>query len=141
MTWDRRSFPDSFKNLNEYVRDKAIDIANTMVDEGYDESEAIPIAISQAKLWYEDASPFDKSQITDKDLKESSSSQGPSGARLTNSDVVVSYDDDKEMWQVKSQGARQVDSYHDYKADAVDRAEEIAQNRGTQVIQKIKDES
>ncbi len=31
--------------------EKAIEIANAMVDEGYEEGRAIPIATSQAKEW------------------------------------------------------------------------------------------
>jgi len=37
------------ENLNDVTKKKAIDIANSMVGEGYDEGRAIPIAIDQAK--------------------------------------------------------------------------------------------
>lgn len=53
MPWNMKDYPSSLKNLNEDVRKKAIDIANAMVDEGYNESRAIPIATQQAKSWYE----------------------------------------------------------------------------------------
>jgi hypothetical protein len=33
------------------VRDKAFDIFNALLDEGYDDSQAVPIAIAQAKKW------------------------------------------------------------------------------------------
>jgi uncharacterized protein YdaT len=51
MIWTLQDYPSSMKNLNEETRKKAIDIANSMVDEGYAESRAIPIAIEQAKEW------------------------------------------------------------------------------------------
>lgn len=50
MPWTKQDYPDSMKNLDEDVREKAIDIANTLVeDKDYDEGRAISIAISQAK--------------------------------------------------------------------------------------------
>lgn len=44
------------ENLDKLTRKKAIDIANALLDEGYPDNRAIPIAIDQAKKWYEDAS-------------------------------------------------------------------------------------
>ena len=56
-------YPSSMKNLKHAVRKKAIDIGNSMIDEGYDENRAIPIATQQAKEWYENA---DKEEIREK---------------------------------------------------------------------------
>lgn len=49
MPWDTQDYPSSLKNLDTAVKKKAIDIANSMIDEGYDEGQAIPIATEQAK--------------------------------------------------------------------------------------------
>lgn len=49
MPWNMKDFPASMKNLNKLTRKKAIDIANALLDEGYPDSRAIPIAIDQAK--------------------------------------------------------------------------------------------
>ena len=43
--------------------EKAIEIANAMVDEGYEEGRAIPIATSQAKEWKENASKEEIDQL------------------------------------------------------------------------------
>ncbi len=51
MPWSMKDYPQSLKNLEEPVKKKAIEIANAMVDEGYEEGRAIPIATSQAKEW------------------------------------------------------------------------------------------
>ncbi|MDR5659281.1 DUF2188 domain-containing protein [Serpentinicella sp. ANB-PHB4] len=51
MAWDKNNYPDALKNLEEKVRDKAIEIANSLVEEGYGEGNAVPIAIAQAKRW------------------------------------------------------------------------------------------
>ena len=55
MPWSKDDYPDSMKNLTEEVREKAIDIANALLEkEGYDEGRAIAIATKQAEQWAED---------------------------------------------------------------------------------------
>jgi uncharacterized protein YdaT len=51
MPWDESYFPRSMVNLPPEVRSKAIEIANALLEEGYDEGRAIRIAISQARRW------------------------------------------------------------------------------------------
>lgn len=68
MPWNEKDYPASMKNLDKIVRRKAIDIANAMVKEGYKEDSAIPIAISQAKQWADDATQSDKQKLREKDI-------------------------------------------------------------------------
>ncbi len=50
MSWTKQGYPDSMKNLDPEVREKAIEIANALVEEEeYDEGRAIAIATAQAK--------------------------------------------------------------------------------------------
>lgn len=52
MPWNKKKYPDAMKNLDKRVRDKAIEIANALVEkEKMDDGTAIPIAISKAKEW------------------------------------------------------------------------------------------
>ncbi|HMD72508.1 MAG TPA: hypothetical protein VKG05_01475 [Steroidobacteraceae bacterium] len=51
MPWNESYFPRSMLHLAPAVRDKAIEIANALLAEGYDEGKAIRIAIAQAKRW------------------------------------------------------------------------------------------
>ncbi len=51
MPWNENYFPKSMLHLEPMVRDKAIEIANALLAEGYDEGRAIRIAIAQAKRW------------------------------------------------------------------------------------------
>ena len=76
MPFDRRNYPNSMKKLDKEVRDKAIDIVNAMLEEGYDEDNAIPIAISQAKDWANNASKAELKEIRKKDLKDHEKSSG-----------------------------------------------------------------
>jgi len=51
MPWSDSYFPRSMVNLSGHTRHKAIEIANALLAEGYEEGRAIRIAISQAKRW------------------------------------------------------------------------------------------
>lgn len=51
MPWSSARFPPAMTHLSRPVRDKAIDIANALLAEGYEEGRAIRIAIAQAKRW------------------------------------------------------------------------------------------
>lgn len=50
MKWTKENYPIAMRYLDKEVRNKAIDIANSLVKkEQMDEGMAIPIAINQAK--------------------------------------------------------------------------------------------
>jgi uncharacterized protein YdaT len=51
MPWNPAYYPVSMKNLPPAVREKAIAIANALLDAGRPEGQAIRIAIAQAKQW------------------------------------------------------------------------------------------
>jgi uncharacterized protein YdaT len=51
MPWNSAYFPASMKRLPPEVRDKALEIANAVLEEGMDEGMAIRIAIAKAKEW------------------------------------------------------------------------------------------
>lgn len=62
MPWTYDDFPPSMKNMEPRVREKAIDIANALMDEGYVVGSAIPIAIAQARKWAEGDDGKDRSR-------------------------------------------------------------------------------
>lgn len=49
MPWNSSDYPAAFKNLDKDVRKKAIEIANALLREDYEESRAISIATAQAR--------------------------------------------------------------------------------------------
>jgi uncharacterized protein YdaT len=49
MPWDDTYYPRSMRNLPPEVRLKAIEIANALLEEGYDDGTAIRIAIAKGK--------------------------------------------------------------------------------------------
>ena len=51
MTLSQTYYPTSMQYMDTPIRDKAFDIFNALLDEGYDDGQAIPIAIAQAMKW------------------------------------------------------------------------------------------
>ncbi|WP_277630647.1 DUF2188 domain-containing protein [Atopococcus tabaci] len=140
MPWDMNDYPASMKNMDSLVRKKAIDIANALLEDGYDEDRAIPIAQSQAKEWHQDASDeekraFEKEAVPTKhDEHESSSNED-----LIDNDVEVFFEED--VWKVQTKGAERPAQTFDKKTDAVKRAKEMAANKESKVIIYKKDGS
>jgi len=51
LPWNVLRYPPAMEMLPERVREKAIEIANALLEEGMDEGRAIRIAIAKAKQW------------------------------------------------------------------------------------------
>lgn len=56
MPWSKQDYPVSLKNLNPKVRNKAIEIANALLRENYEEDRAISIATTKAHEYVEGSS-------------------------------------------------------------------------------------
>ena len=106
-----------------------------MIDEGYKEGQAIPIATEQAKEWYENASEKEINQViqmSDEDLRESDSDRSSSNPKLLEkAEYVIPH---KDGWAVKAQGAKQPSDVFSKKDEAIERAKEIAENKQTSVV-------
>lgn len=138
MPWDLDDYPDSFKNLDHVVKKKAIDIANALLDNGYEEGRAIPIATEQAKEWADNASDdeirsFKYSDAPDKQDQHDDTTN----EELLDNDVMVYFEE--EEWKVRTKDAKRSDSTFDSKDEAVKRAREIAENKDSNVITFRKD--
>jgi uncharacterized protein YdaT len=53
MPWSKDDYPASMKNLSSDVRNKAIEIGNALLREGYEEGRAIAIATDRAEKYVE----------------------------------------------------------------------------------------
>ncbi len=133
MPWNMKDYPVAMKNFEPLLRKKMIDIANAMLANGYDDNQAIPIAISQAKDWYENApqSEIDTFKAEPSPTKHDSHDQ-TSNPDLLDEDVEVFFNDDE--WHVKTIKAKRSSQTFSTKKAAVERATEIATNKGSQVI-------
>lgn len=132
MPWDMNDYPASMKGLDPLVRKKAIDIANALEEEGYDENRLIPIAQSQAEEWYDQASEKEKKDFKNaKDPKKSDKHDASGNPDLVDNDVQVLYQED--VWKVWTKGAKRPERTFDHKEDAVKEAEKKAKNKGSTV--------
>lgn len=142
MPWTMNDYPDSLKNLDEITRKKAIDMANAMLDEGYDEGRAIPIATSEAKKWKQNASKQEQEnykkngQPTKRSEKDKRYENNPE--RLDERELVEPH---KDGWAVKSEHANKASYVFENKQKAIERAREIADNKDTEVKVENKKDS
>ncbi|GGN58954.1 MULTISPECIES: DUF2188 domain-containing protein [Oceanobacillus] len=140
MVWTIEDYPPSMKNLPDVTRKKAIDIANAMIDEGYEEGRALPIAISQAKEWRENATDEEVEhyrkygKVTTRSPEDRKHKSNPE--RMEEGEIVRAHEDG---WAVESKGAERPSNVFDAKRDAIKRAKEIADNKGTSVTVYKKD--
>lgn len=51
MPWNPGYYPPAMRHLPLMLRLKAIEIANALLEQGYEEGKAIRIAIAKAKEW------------------------------------------------------------------------------------------
>ena len=51
MPWTAAYYPVAMKHLPPVTREKAVEIANALLSEGYPEGQAIRIAIARARQW------------------------------------------------------------------------------------------
>ncbi|MBY6178621.1 DUF2188 domain-containing protein [Staphylococcus warneri] len=137
MPWTMEDYPQSLKNLDKLERKKAIDIANAMLKDGYKESDVIPIATQQAEKWYKQASEDELEELKNKHITQHQ--QDKSAQPELNEKSVHVYFEDGE-WKVKTEDAKQASETFKYKKDAIKRAQHIADNKDTKVVEHQKDE-
>lgn len=128
MPWTNKRYPDSMKYLPKAVREKAIEIANALLEEKQmEEGTAIATAISRSKDWavnhglsIESTNP--ESKITD--LKIHGEDR-----------YVIPYDDRK--WAIRNEGDKVIEAIFETKAEAVKEARMRAKAvNGAMTIQK-----
>jgi uncharacterized protein YdaT len=68
MPWYNGSFPPSYKNQPPEIRAKAVEIANELLLQGFDEGVAIATGLKKARQFFEDGN--DAKPLKEKD-KES----------------------------------------------------------------------
>ena len=125
MPWTKTDYPNSMKNLPAAVRNKAIEIANALLEERHlDEGIAIATAISRAKDWAaEHGTKTDnpgKSKITD--------------VKVHGQDrIVIPYE---KEWAIKVEGREKVEKVFHTKKEAISQARQEAKEvNGSLTIQ------
>lgn len=131
MPWTMNDYPSSLKNFRQPAKKKAIDIANALVDEGYDESRAIPIATKQAEEWYDNASEQERNDYLKKGKPtEHDAAYSSRPELLDKAELIVPHGN---QWAVQTKDAKKAAKVFDTKAKAVEYGKTVAQNKGTQL--------
>ncbi|MCM3747663.1 DUF2188 domain-containing protein [Paenibacillus pasadenensis] len=127
MPWSKNDYPPSMKNMDERARAKAVDIANALLRDGYEEGRAIAIATSQAEKWAQEHPGAEAS--SGPDSNEERYAHNKTGASGGIQHVVPH----AGQWQVKDEGADDGKTFAT-KEKAVDYAKQAASDRGGTAI-------
>ena len=121
MPWTYSDYPTSMKNLTAEVRRKAIDIANALLGDGYEDGRAIAIATAQAEKW---AKRRDK-QIAKKNTGGTTGQAVAPESEQGNGDSIHVYPDPERSGWIVTQGQKRLAQGQD-KADVIHKATEKA---------------
>lgn len=118
MPYTKKDYPNTMKNLPKEVREKAIDILNTLLeDKNMQENIAIPTSISRAKDWAANRGiDFEKTETDSK-------SHG-------NDLYVLSRNDE---WIIKKEKSEKASFTFSNKKDAIDKAFKMAEENKVNV--------
>lgn len=121
MPWTKSTYPDSMKNLPAGVRNKAIEIANALLEErGMNEGIAIATATSRAKDW---------AATRGKPLKKKNVESRQVDVKKHGQDRYVA--PAAEGWEVKKERGRA--QHFDTKEEAVSAAKDLAKKANASV--------
>jgi uncharacterized protein YdaT len=119
MPWTKKNYPPSMKNLPKAIRDKAVEIANALLDETrMPEGIVIATAISRAKDW----GVHHGKKIKNMQVKSRSTDPKKHGEDR----YVIPYK--KDRWAVKAEGRKRVEKTFKSKKQAVKIARKKAAN-------------
>lgn len=127
MPWTDKDYPASMKNLTDEVRRKAIEIANALLDEGYEEGRSIAIATAQAEKW---AKHRDK-PIRKEDTAGDTGHAVAKGSDESDHAIHVIPDPNREGW-IAQQDMKQLARGQD-KDDVLNKARDKAKSRHTEL--------
>lgn len=122
MPWTHGNYPESMKNFEPRVRDKAVEIANALLKDGYEEGRAIAIATAQAKEWNENH-PVHESADHNGTKNHNSKKRGNLH--------VVPHDGN---WAIKAEGEEDPKQITETKTDAVKKAQKMASDANLSAI-------
>lgn len=143
MPWNKKDYPVSMKNLEPRVRHKAIEIANALLDDGYEEGRSIAIATAKAEEWDENHPTSKNSkQATKHTSSDSKSEHGKSSSPRRHSEPVSSSKSHDNIhvvptdsgWAIKEEGQSKSLATFRTKAEAVDAAKEKSEKQNIRAI-------
>ncbi|WIV18098.1 DUF2188 domain-containing protein [Paenibacillus polygoni] len=133
MPWNKTDYPPSMKNLEPRVRNKAIEIANALLGEGYEEGRSIAIATAQVEEWNENH-PEKETKTQTKTRKSDPSSKKSDSPAHTGEHRNIHVVPSEDGWAVKKEGNEKPEHIYDVKDEAVKAAKEIVSSKNIRLI-------
>lgn len=115
MNWTKDNYPDSMNKLEESIRNKAIEIANSLLKDDYEEPRAIAMAITQAQAW------ASKRKISKSDGSDRH---------------IVPH---KGRWAILREGKAEPSHIYKTKKEAIEKAYKISKGKEVKVINHKRD--
>jgi uncharacterized protein YdaT len=135
MPWRKNDYPVSMKNLQPRVREKAVEIANALLKDGYEEGRAIAIATAKAKEWDDDHPKHEARSQKGDSYKPDSANKDTDKDNSSNLHVVP----DGDGWAIKEEGAHGARLHAETKVEAVEKAKQWASDANKSAIVHRKD--
>ncbi|MEK3912723.1 DUF2188 domain-containing protein [Paenibacillus sp. FSL H7-0331] len=132
MPWKKNDYPVSMKNLEPRVRNKAVEIANALLEDGYEEGRAIAIATAKGEEW-DDNHPLQRQKHEEKEATSTQSNQ-QSASHNEHSGHNLHVVPDGDGWAVKVEGFHDVRLNTETKAEAVEKAKQWASDTNSSAI-------
>ncbi len=131
MPWTREDYPSSMKNLPDKQRDKAIEVANALLSDGYDEERAIPIAISTSEKWADNRAAVLSS-------REKNNGKKPLKGKK---EILYKLLYKENNWIIRKVGSKRHSFVFETKAEAMEKVEELLEKKPSRFIIHRKDGS
>ncbi|WP_040212630.1 DUF2188 domain-containing protein [Clostridium polynesiense] len=131
MPWNKNDYPSSMKNLPEDQREKAIEIANALLSDGYEDGRAIPIAISTSESWAKN-----RASVTSSD-----EAAGRRPGRRSKKETIYHVAFKKDKWIIRKAASKRHSFSFDTKDKALEKAKEILKKTPSRFIIHKKDGS
>ncbi|WP_049827316.1 DUF2188 domain-containing protein [Paenibacillus maysiensis] len=123
MPWTKHDYPPSMKNLEPRVQEKAVNIANALLRDGYEEGRSIAIATSQAEEW-NDNHPVERDGKQKKHEKQHLSGNGKGNdSASSGSQEPIHVVPHEDRSAIKEEGHDEPASTFKHKNEAVDEAQ------------------
>ncbi|ALP38551.1 hypothetical protein ASL14_22595 [Paenibacillus sp. IHB B 3084] len=134
MPWTKHDYPPSMKNLEPRVREKAVDIANALLRDGYEEGRSIAIATSQAEEW-DDNHPTERDGKQKKHEQQHSSRNGKNKLSASSEPQEPIHVVPHEYgWAIKEEGHDKPASTFRHKNETVNEAQKLVNRQQISAI-------
>ncbi|MCS5348868.1 DUF2188 domain-containing protein [Staphylococcus aureus] len=132
-----KGYPEKWKEFEALKRQKAIEIANAMLKEGYLEKDVVPIAAKKAKDWYRTLSKEETKALEEENIVQFHTATMEK-TEVDSEDATT--DNEKRIQEVSNQNKSKFDSEsNESESGGVRQREPIIDGPHAKVVESFKD--